>query len=127
MSPTLLAGTVIVHLALAAYTIGIVSEQRNHRVSKMALSFLTVGIVFDIVATACMIAGSSSGPFTAHGLLGFSSLAAMLLETSFAWRHRLAQGDGEVPHWLHLYSRLAYGWWLVAYVTGALLVMASRG
>lgn len=127
MSPVLLAGTVIVHLALAAYTVGIVSEQRHHRVSKNALSFLTIGVVFDITATGFMIAGSSSGPFTAHGLLGFSSLGAMLLETAFAWRHRLAQGDGEVPGWLHLYSRVAYGWWLVAYVTGAMLVMASRG
>ena len=127
MSPILIAGTVIVHLALAAYTVGIVSEQRSHRVSRRALAFLTAGVVFDVVATACMIAGSSSGPFTAHGLLGFSSLAAMLLETSFAWRHRLAQGDGEGPRWLHLYSGVAYGWWLVAYVTGAMLVMASRG
>lgn len=127
MSPILLAGTAIVHLALVAYTIGIVSEQRNRRVSRFALNFLTVGVVLDITATACMIAGSSSGPFTAHGLLGFSSLAAMLLETTFAWRHRHTQGDAEVPHWLHLYSRIAYGWWLVAYVTGAMLVMASRG
>lgn len=125
MSPILITGTIIVNLALIFYTVGIVIEQRSHRVSRTVVTFLTAGVVFDVVATGCMIAGSSSGPFTAHGLLGFSSLGAMLLETGFAWRHRLRQGDAEVPLWLHRYSRLAYGWWIVAYITGAVLVMSK--
>jgi len=29
-----------------------------------------------------------------------------------------------VPGWLHWTSRLAFGWWCVAYVAGAALVMA---
>ena len=127
MSPILMAGTLIVNLALVFYTIGIVSEQRSHRITKRVLIFLTAGVTFDIIATACMITGSSQGPFTAHGLLGYSSLAAMLLETSFAWRHRLRVGEAPVPAWLHLYSRLAYSWWVIAYITGALLGMARRG
>lgn len=125
MSPILVAGTIIVNLALLFYTVGIFIEQRRRQVTGVVLGFLTAGVLFDLVATGCMIAGSSRGPFTAHGLLGFSSLAAMLLETSFAWRHRLRHGDGEVPVWLHRYSRLAYGWWIVAYVTGAILVMTK--
>jgi uncharacterized repeat protein (TIGR03987 family) len=125
MNPVLVTGTIIVNLALIFYTIGIVIEQRSHRVSHKVVTFLTAGVIFDLVATGCMIAGSSSGPFTAHGLLGFSSLAAMLLETGFAWRHRLRRGDAEVPQWLHRYSRLAYGWWVVAYITGAILVMSK--
>lgn len=125
MSTVLITGTVIVNLALVFYTIGIVIEQRSHRVSSKVVTFLTAGVIFDVVATGCMIAGSSKGPFTPHGLLGFSSLAAMLLETGFAWRHRLREGDAEVPIWLHRYSRLAYGWWIVAYITGAFLVMSK--
>ncbi|MGB5753132.1 MAG: hypothetical protein WBN87_09745, partial [Thermoanaerobaculia bacterium] len=70
MSPILMAGTLIVNLALVFYTIGIVSEQRSHRITKRVLVFLTAGVTFDIIATACMITGSSKGPFTAHGLLG---------------------------------------------------------
>ena len=125
MNSILLTGTIIVNLALVFYSVGIFIEQRRRRVSRVVVGFLTAGVVFDVVATGCMIVGSSSGPFTAHGLLGFSSLAAMLLETGFAWRHRLKQGDAEVPTWLHRYSRLAYGWWIVAYVTGAILVMSK--
>ena len=126
MSPILIAGTIIVNLALVSYAVGIIGEQRSHRVSSTVLTFLVVGVVLDVTATACMIAGSSRGPFTAHGLLGFSSLAAMLSETWFAWRHRRANGDDVVPMWLHRWSRIAFGWWLVAYVTGALLVMGAR-
>ena len=125
MSPILITGTIIVNLALAFYTVGIVIEQRTRRVSRTVVTFLTAGVVFDLVATGCMIAGSSRGPFTAHGLLGFSSLAAMLAETALAWRHRLRQGDAEVPSWLHRYSRIAYGWWIAAYITGAILVMSK--
>ena len=125
MSPILIAGTIIVNLALICYTIGIVTEQRQRRVSRRVVSFLTAGVIFDLVATGCMIAGSSSGPFTAHGLLGFSSLAAMLVETGLAWRHRTRHGEAVVPDWLHRYSRLAYGWWVVAYITGAFLVMSK--
>ena len=124
MSPILLTGTIVVQFALAAYTIGIVGEQRSHRVSRIVLGFLTAGVVLDITATALMIAGSSRG-FTLHALLGFSSLAAMLLETAFAWRHRLQSGDAAVSHRLHLYSRFAYLWWVAAYFTGAALVMAA--
>jgi uncharacterized repeat protein (TIGR03987 family) len=122
-----MAGTLIVNLALIFYTIGIVSEQRSRRITQRVLIFLTAGVAFDIIATACMIIGSSKGPFTAHGFLGYSSLTAMLLETTFAWRHRLREGESPVPDWLHLYSRLAYSWWVIAYITGALLVMARRG
>jgi uncharacterized repeat protein (TIGR03987 family) len=125
MSPILITGTIIVNLALVFYSVGIFIEQRRRRVTRVVVGFLTAGVVFDVVATGCMIAGSSSGPFTAHGLLGFSSLAAMLLETGFAWRHRLNHGDDEVPVWLHRYSRVAYGWWIVAYITGAILVMSK--
>lgn len=127
MPPILTAGIVIVNLALVSYGVGVISEQRSHRVSRAALNWLRIGVVFDIAATACMIAGSGRSPLTAHGLLGFSSLAAMLVETLLAWRHRARLGDAEVSRGLHLYSRIAYGWWVVAYVTGAYLVMGRAG
>ena len=124
MEPITLAGVVIVNLALITYGIGIVTEQRSHKVTAKVLRFLQVGVVMDIVATSFMIIGSGSG-LTLHGYLGFSALAAMLSETALAWKHRAANGDADVPGWLHWYSRLAYGWWCVAYVAGAALVMGK--
>jgi len=125
MSPILITATIIVNLALISYTVGIFSEQRNRRISRFSLNFLKIGVVLDVAATACMIAGSSRGPFTFHGMLGFSSLTAMVIETSLAWRHRKRSGDGEVPRGLHLCSRVAYIWWVLAYFTGAYLAMSA--
>ena len=127
MSPVIIAAVTIVNLALISYTVGIIAEQRSHRVTATAIRYLKIGVVFDVVATALMVAGSSSGPFTLHGLLGFSALAAMASETWLSWRHRANHGEELVPGWLHQYSRFAYGWWLVAYVTGGYLVMSGAG
>lgn len=122
MDPILLTGIITVQLALISYGVGIFKEQRSHRVKLATLNWLRAGVVFDIVATAMMIAGSSHGAFTLHGMLGFSSLAAMIVETSLAWRHHARHGDDLVPRSLHIYSRIAYGWWIAAYITGAILV-----
>lgn len=124
MGPILTAGVIIVNLALISYGVGIFAEQRSHRVTLRTLNWLRAGVVFDLVATSLMIAGSSRGPFTLHGLLGFSSLAAMIVETSLAWRHHARHGDAPVSSALHIYSRVAYGWWIAAYFTGAYLVMS---
>jgi len=127
MKPILIAGTIIVNLALVFYTIGILTEQLRRVVSRRVITFLTLGVIFDITATACMIAGSSSGPFTLHGILGYSSLAGMLIETVLAWKHYLSRPDHPVSRPLHLYSRFAYIWWVLAYITGAALVFLTRG
>jgi hypothetical protein len=123
MSPITIFGVTVVNLALIAYGVGVVSEQRNRRVTARTLFWLRLGVVLDIVATSAMILGSSNGPFTAHGFVGYSALAVMMSETGLAWRHRSQRGDAYVPDWFHAYSRFAYGWWIVAYFTGAWLVM----
>ena len=126
MAPILMAGIIIVNLALIFYSVGIFIEQRRHQVTQKVLFFLTLGIIFDIVATACMIIGSTNSPFSLHGILGYSSLTGMLVETSLAWRHRLQNGDARVSSGLHLYSRIAYFWWVAAYITGALIIAMNR-
>lgn len=123
MTPIILFAVTIVNLALIAYGVGVVTEQRAHRVTARVLFWLRLGVGLDVVATTAMIIGSSSGPFTLHGWVGYSALAVMVVETALAWRHRARHGDDEVPGWLHLYSRYAYGWWVAAYFTGAYLVM----
>ena len=117
-------GTKIVILALIAYSIAILTEQKIHRVSNRVIIFITAGIILDITATVFMIIGSSNTPFTLHGFIGYSSLAAMLIDTVFIWKHRLTFGHEEsVPRSLHLYSRYAYIWWIIAFITGGLLVV----
>jgi hypothetical protein len=124
MNPILTAGTRIVVLALIFYSIGILTEQRKHRITNLVLIALTIGIITDITATAFMIIGSPNSPFTPHGFLGYSALAAMLIDTISAWRFRLKNGGSvTVSNTLHLYSRYAYIWWVAAFASGSLLVI----
>jgi hypothetical protein len=124
MSHYSMIGAGIVIFALLSYSLSIITEQRKRLVTPFVLRFLTIGIVLDITATIFMIIGSKSGAFTLHGILGYSSLAAMLIDTILIWRFHLGSKPGElVPSKLHIYSRLAYGWWVIAFITGLLLVM----
>jgi hypothetical protein len=125
MSPILRIGVSLVVIALASYTVGVLSEQRRHIVSARAVRYLFVGVIFDVTATICMIIGSAK-LLTLHGLLGYSALAAMLIDAFLAWRHRQRYGDAPAPAALHLYTRIAYVWWVVAFVSGGLLVALNR-
>lgn len=128
MKPVLIAGTVIVQLALVAYSVAIFTEQRRMRVSRTVLVWLTAGVLFDVAATTCMILGSSNPWYAPHGLLGYSSLAGMALDAALIWHARLKNGlESPVSRGLHLYSRVAYLWWVLAYVTGAFLVLVFKG
>jgi len=120
-------GTSVVFFALAFYSIGIFTEQKHKRVMPRVLIFLTLGIITDIIATSLMIAGSSKGLFTLHGVIGYSSLAGMLIDNLLIWRIWLRSGIGaSVPETIHNYSRYAYIWWVIAFITGGLLVLVPK-
>jgi hypothetical protein len=71
-----------------------------------------------------MILGSSKSAFTLHGFLGYSSLAGMFIDTILIWRfHNNTKAGTIVPKPLHLYSRFAYSWWVIAFITGLMLVI----
>ena len=124
MNSLLVLGTRIVVLALISYTIGIIAEQKSHRVANTVLGFISVGILMDITSTLFMILGSTNSPFTFHGFLGYSALLAMLIDAFLLWKYRIGHRESKtVPQSLHLYSRFAYLWWLVAFVTGSLIVI----
>jgi len=119
-----MTGAGIVIFALLSYSLSILTEQRKKLVTPFVLRFLTIGILLDITATTFMIIGSSNSAFTLHGVLGYSSLAGMLIDTILIWRFHLASKPGTiVPRRLHLYSRLAYLWWIIAFITGLMLVV----
>jgi hypothetical protein len=117
-------GASIVIFALLSYSLSILTEQRKKLITPFVLRFLSIGIALDITATIFMIIGSTKSAFSLHGILGYSSLAAMLLDTILIWRFQLANKPGTtVPVWLHLYSRYAYSWWVIAFFTGLMLVV----
>jgi len=126
MTPLRMAAVTTVTLALVLYTIGSTKERRARRVTAGVRGFLAAGVGCDVAATALMVLATGRQGFTTHGVLGYSALAAMAIDTVLLWRHAARAGDAPVPPRLHAYSRIAYLYWVVAYVTGAALVMAAR-
>ena len=123
MNPLSLTGIITVQTALICYSIAIISEQRKRIISKRVLAFLAGGVILDITATTFMILGSSRGPFTLHGILGYSSLIGMFIDAVLIWRlYRKNPAGSIVTKGIHWYSLGAYLWWIAAYITGALLV-----
>lgn len=112
----------VVTFALVFYSIGVLSEQRKSFLSRRILLFLTTGVVCDVLSTTLMIIGSNNIPFTIHGFLGYMALALMLVDTMRIWRfwRRTSESD-KVPRNLHIYTRIAYCWWVIAYVAGAII------
>jgi hypothetical protein len=127
MKTVSIIGSMVVTIALIFYSIGFAKERRKKLVSSGVLLFYTIGVTLDITATILMIIGSSKGMLTVHGFIGYSSLLGMLTDTFLLWRHNLKNGsDLKVSKNLQIYSRIAYTWWIIAYITGGLLVALSK-
>ncbi len=127
MKTASIIGSMIVTLALIFYTIGFAKERKSRIVRPQVLFFYTLGVTLDITATIFMIIGSSKGLVTIHGLIGYSSLLGMLIDTILLWRSNLRFGGGqEINKGLHIYSLIAFIWWITAYITGGLLVAISK-
>jgi hypothetical protein len=127
MKTASMIGSFIVTIALVFYSLGYARERRRQLVTSAVLSFYTIGVSLDITATIFMIIGSTRGLVTPHGLIGYSSLLGMLTDTFILWRHYMKKGPGEeVSRRIHLYSSVAYIWWIIAFITGGLLVAISK-
>jgi hypothetical protein len=71
-----------------------------------------------------MIIGSGKIPLTIHGVIGYTALSVMLVDTVLTWRcWLLNKGECRVPRGLNTYTRVAFGWWVVAYIAGAVISM----
>ena len=118
-----MTGSMVVTLALIFYSIGFAKQFRSKLITSRVLFFFTVGVILDISATILMILGSSNGMLTVHDFIGYSSLLGMSTDIFLLWRHNLKYGSGKaVSNRLQLYSRIAYTWWIIAYITGGVLV-----
>jgi hypothetical protein len=122
LNPTLIKAVIVVTFALLFYSIAIVTEQRKSSISKRVLLFLIAGVSCDIASTALMIIGSGNIPITIHGFFGYTALLAMLIDTVLIWRFWTKNGSiVNVPRGLHIYTRIAYSWWVIAYIAGAII------
>jgi EamA domain-containing membrane protein RarD len=126
MNTTLIKAVIVVTFALVFYSIAVIIEQKKRSVTKNVLTFLTAGVVFDISSTALMIIGSRRIPITVHGFIGYSALTVMIIEAVLIWRSWKRNGSDRVSRNLNIYTKIAYIWWVAAYVAGAIIAMIIK-
>jgi len=124
MQPLSIVGAFIITLALLSYGIGNIAVQQFKIVTPGVLIFLTLGVLLDVVAVTFMIIGSSKGAFTLHGILGYSAMLTMIVNLILIWQWYFKNGfDTMINNSILLYSKIAYGWWVIAYITGSVMVI----
>ena len=124
MQPLAILGAFVITLSLLSYGIGSIAVQRFKIVTPGVLIFLTLGVLLDITAVSLMIISSSKGAFTAHGILGYTSMLTMIINLILIWWWYIKNGfDTIISKSILLYSKIAYVWWVIAYITGSLLVI----
>jgi hypothetical protein len=127
MSYVIIAGVILIHIALVLYTIFIYQEHKYKRATKAVLVFITSAVIFDVSATICMMVGTAKVYFTLHGVLGYTALFVMVIDAIFIWKHKNNHGS-EVPFSkaLNRNSKLGYVLWLVAFTTGEALAIMNH-
>ena len=126
MNSILIKAVIVVTFALIFYSIAVVTEQRKGIISRQVRIFITVGVISDISSTILMIVGSRKIPITIHGFLGYTALIAMLIDTIWIWRFWSRRGSSQVTKALNIYTRIAYSWWVIAYLAGATIAMMLK-
>ena len=124
MNPLSIVGAFLITLALLFYGISSIAAQRFKIITPSVLSFITLGVLTDLVAVTFMIIGSDKGVFTLHGILGYTATLTMIVDVGLMWQIYLKSGfDSVIKKPVLLYSKIAYAWWVIAYITGSLLVL----
>lgn len=121
-------GAFVITISLLSYGIGCIAAVRFKIVTPGILVFLTLGVVLDFVAVTLMVINSEKSMFSMHGILGYSAMLTMLVNTFLVWRCYFKGGfDSVISHPVIIYTKIAYAWWLIAYITGSILVIWPIG
>ncbi len=117
-------GACVITFTLLSYGIGSISIIRFRLITRSVLIFLTLGLIFDIVAVSLMIAGSDNSPFNLHGIIGYTAILSMLINLILVWKEFKAKGiNSKISSNVVQYTKYAYLWWLIVYFAGSLLII----
>ena len=118
MAKITVVGIFFVHLALILYTLFIIYESKQQKTTKSVLFLISLAVIFDIVATTCMMIGTTRTYFTFHGIMGYIGLFLMMVDAVLLWKYQLKFGmETIISKSLNTFSKVAYSWWIIAYIT----------
>ena len=123
MDPT---ASVVITLALVAYTIGVWSERLAGRLKPWHLVFFWVGLVFDTIGTGMMFDFAGGLTFDVHGLTGVLAIALMAVHAAWA-TVVLVRRDERWIRSFHKFSIVVWAIWLVPYFSPVFFAMSGSG
>ncbi len=124
MDPISVIGAFVMTLAFLAYGIGSVTLERFRIVGSVVLIFLSLGVLFESIAIILMIIGANGSASPLHGIIGGFAFALMLVNTAWAWILYLTMGfEAQVNRWFLNYTKTAFLLWVLAYLSGILLLI----
>ena len=127
MPVVIISGVIFIHIAVVLYTIFIIKENKYKRATKSVVKFITIAVIFDVLATSCMMIGTAKEYFTLHGILGYTALFLMIIDTILIWKHKINKGSEEpFSVGLDRYTKIAYVVWIMAFITGEYLAIVSH-
>jgi len=117
-----LYGALFASLTLVLYTFAIYLEKKRKLVTSKVLVLQISALAFNIAAVVVMSLESKQALSSTHGIIGYTSLFAIVVNTISTIRFYVKNGPyTRIPLRVRLYSTITYAWWLVAYITGGLL------
>ncbi len=120
-------GVGFVHLALIFYILFIINENKQRKATKSVLTLITLAVIFDVIATSFMMLGTTRTYFTFHGIVGYLGLLLMLIDAVLLWKHKIKEGAEKLlSSSLHLYTKIAFTWWMVAFITGVIVTITRK-
>ncbi len=119
-----LVGALVITLSFLSYGIGSITLQRFKVLDWGVLVFISLGVLLDIVAVVFMVAGVGMFKISIHSILGFSATFTMLVNLFLILRLYVLKGmHSTIDRPLLIFSLIAYTWWVIAYLTGSLLIL----
>lgn len=117
-------GAFVITLSLLAYGIGSISLVRFRTVGSIVLTFISLGVVFDLLAISLMVVGARDSYFSIHAIIGYTAFSIMIILAFWIWKKFINEGkDSRAGNKLVAYTKLAYLAWVLAYLLGSVMVI----
>jgi len=74
-----------------------------------------------------MMIGTTRTYFTFHGIMGYLGLLLMIVDAVLLWKFKIKHGmEAIISKSLNSFSKIAYTWWMIAYITGVIVSIFRR-
>ncbi len=125
MPTNMIAGTVLITLALVFYSIGVWAERIAGRLKGWHLVFFWLGLACDTAGTGIMMEYAGGLTADVHGVTGVLAILLMVVHAIWATVVLVRKDERAIVNF-HKFSIVVWAIWLVPYFSGVLMGMGAR-